>query len=391
VEFQEKYRMSKDLHIKLGLWLLGSLLIIVAVAFAQTGTSSYLPMVFGPDIFFAGPGESEPNNSFSEANGPLRPDFIYNGLATDPDDFYFFEAGGSGTITVDVLDLIVGEAQISIYREVEGAPPELVESANSPPDFHLELSRPPGGKYYVVVHVGPAALQRSTIPYTLNVSYPLPPTPTPVQEPTDQPTAGPSPTPTEKPTRSDGPTSTPTVSGSTTPEPTIEATPTVSGTLPAIQNASLESGPVVWEESSSGGFDIIIPASTTSFPARTGQWLARQGGEVSEISRLGQWIDVPNDIGTFYLNHYMILQSSETNCDPDVPADSIEIHVNSEIVSRHPLCAGSNTSTWRPRNWTDADLSQYAGQTIFLEIVIINDGVADTISSVYIDDVFFSH
>jgi hypothetical protein len=229
--------MLKDLRMKIGLWLLGLLLIIVAVTIAQTETSSYLPMVFGPDLFFTGPGESEPNNSFSEANGPLRPDFVYSGLPNDPDDFFFFEAGDQGTITIDVLAFDASEGQVSLYHEAEGSAPELVASTNSPPpDFHLELSRASGGKYYIVVHAGPAAplspaaLQSSSAtPYSLQVSYLLPVTPTPSPEPTSEPTAGPSPTSTSEPTRDDI-TTTPTPTLEPTQQPTDQPTPGASPT-----------------------------------------------------------------------------------------------------------------------------------------------------------------
>jgi hypothetical protein len=50
----------------------------------------------------------------------------------------------------------------------------------------------------------------------------------------------------------------------------------------------------------------------------------------------------------------------------------------------------SNPSDWKLRDWPGHDFGQYAGQTIYVEIVLINNNLPDTVTTIYIDDVFFS-
>jgi hypothetical protein len=392
--------MFKYIHTKAGILLEGLLLVIVAVAIAQTNIRSYLPVAIGPDGFFVGSEEREPNNSFEQANGALKPDFVYTALPNDTDDFFYFHTvEEEGEVIVDVLGLNVTEAEISLYLEVEGSPPELIASSDSaPPDIHLE-DHGPLGKYYVVVHISESAPPppRDSTPYTLRIDYTRPVTPTPDPGTTPRPTASTTPTPTLEPTREGttptatlGPTDRPTTDatpGATgSPTPTTEATPTVPGDIPALQNPSFESGTAGWEQTSSTGHELIIHEDETPLKARTGDWLARLGQETGEVSRLGQSVAVPGGTGPFYLRHYAILQSDEDECDPDADTDTIELHINGEMVAEDVLCHSVNPAEWKRRNWDAIDLSQYAGETIFLEIVVVNNDVADSVSTVYIDD-----
>jgi hypothetical protein len=147
---------------------------------------------------------------------------------------------------------------------------------------------------------------------------------------------------------------------------------------------------VAWEQSSSAGHDLIVLAAVTSVGARTGEWLAWLGRDAAEISRLGQSINVPGDVGSFYLNYHYILESGQETCDPGIVSDFLEIYVDAALVARSSLCNVPDQPTWRLRKWSKIDLGQYAGNTIFLEIVVTNNDVAGTVTSIYIDDVFFS-
>jgi hypothetical protein len=191
-------------------------IIIVLTTIAQSENSIFSPIVFGPSYYLPGPNEIEPNNNFDEANGVLLPEIQYFGFPNDADDYYFFYIGEIGDIEVTVLGLNVPEAQVIIYRETEDNPPEVVETYDTPPDFNIKLTRRAAGKYYVVVHIGPAGMQlRQGGPYRLSVNYVLPPTPTPEPAKTETPTIGPSLTPTPKATSD----------GEGTPTPTIKSTP----------------------------------------------------------------------------------------------------------------------------------------------------------------------
>jgi hypothetical protein len=210
--------MPKYTNTRIGVLVLSLLLIGAVIAIAQSEAIIYSPIVFGPSQFFLGPNEEEPNNNFAEANGPIAPNFDYRGLPNDPDDYYFIESGETSDIKIFLTGLDVSEGQLLVYQQLTDSAPVLIEtSTHPPPDINLTISRTAPGKYFIVVHAGPAALLlRQDNFYTLRVEYPpaLPPTPEPT--PTQTPTVGPSPTstPTIEPTPRDTPPAT------NTPEPT---------------------------------------------------------------------------------------------------------------------------------------------------------------------------
>ncbi len=209
--------MLKKKSLKVGIAVIAIAVIIVVTTLAQNPTSIFSPIVFGPSLYFLGPNESEPNNNFEQANGILLADTDYFGWPNDPDDYYSFENGAIGEVEVVVMGLDVGEGQLFVYHEPVGSPPQLVAtSENPPPNMTVLITRADPGKYYAVVHVGPAGVgQRQDSPYTLKVSYQLAPTPTPGSEFTSRPTDGATATPTVKPTKVGDPTATP----SKTPTP----------------------------------------------------------------------------------------------------------------------------------------------------------------------------
>lgn len=412
--------MRKDVDVKVGLLMIGLLVLITAVTLAQNEMRSYMPVAFGPDLFFVGTEEQEPNNSFDQANGALHRDQVYSALANDADDYFYFITELQGEIAVSVSGLSVSEAEVSLYRDVEDATPELVKTADVPPDFLIE-AKGPAGKYYAVVHVisaePPPPRLSNNIPYTLSISYASLATPTlapgetprpsvtptliptvtptradgatssPTIEVTDRATPGVSPTPSPTPTRGGDATTTSTPDGTESPEPTEEATP---GLIPALENENFEDGAVAWEQSSSSGRELIVRETETSIEARSGEWVGWLGGEEGETSRLGQLIEIPDGAEGFYLTHYAILESDEDSCKLNANADTLELHINGEAVEKLALCHASGQSNWSRRNWSEIDLSEYAGETIFLEIVVINNDKADSVSSVYLDDFSFS-
>lgn len=206
---------KKSQKLKVAVVATAMAIIIVFSAIAQSENSIFSPIVFGPSLYFNGPKEIEPNNSFDQANGVLLPETEYFGFPNDADDYYFFNVGETSDIAVTVLGLNVTEAQVIIYRETDGNPPEVIETFDTPPDFNIKLTRRAPGKYYIVVHIGPAGMQqRQGGPYRLSVNYILPPPPTPEPFKTETPTIGPSLTPSPKATPVEG-----------TPTPTVKSTP----------------------------------------------------------------------------------------------------------------------------------------------------------------------
>jgi hypothetical protein len=73
---------------------------------------------------FAGPFEIEPNNVYTEANGPLclgnniqgNPDNNAGGPSAEDRDWFNFHWDGTGTLTVDVTNYLA-DAQVLLYHE----------------------------------------------------------------------------------------------------------------------------------------------------------------------------------------------------------------------------------------------------------------------------------
>ena len=113
---------------------------------------------------FPGPGESEPNNSFAQANGPLCSGKDYSGLHNDADDYFRFSSAASGLITVN-LTTSAPDAQLVLYdagfvlRGHRGGPPFVITYTG------------PAGVYYVRVFTA-CTPSCPNAPYSLRVTYP---------------------------------------------------------------------------------------------------------------------------------------------------------------------------------------------------------------------------
>jgi hypothetical protein len=129
----------------------------------------------------------EPNNSLSEACGPLAAGWDYRYLirctAGLDDDFYYFDLETPGKAVLHLADIPSG-ADYSIYLYDENK--RLIcysdQRGNRPEHVECDLSQL--GRYYVRVY--PWTGCNDNDPYTLAVSYPTP-APTPVPSPTPTP------------------------------------------------------------------------------------------------------------------------------------------------------------------------------------------------------------
>jgi hypothetical protein len=127
--------------------------------------------------YFEGPYEVEDNDSYLQANGPLRPGQAYFGYLDDPKDYFSFSPLVAGSITL-TLDLGVNPdegVQLQLFYEstsnrvgFDPDPPYLIEC---PSDDQPGCSGAAGTYYIYIANVGTG----STSPYTLTVSYPTPP------------------------------------------------------------------------------------------------------------------------------------------------------------------------------------------------------------------------
>jgi hypothetical protein len=124
----------------------------------------YLPLVLREEA--SGPvyvtQETEPNDTYGEANGPLGSAQNCTGRLDDEKDFYFFEVENTGRVTVDLTGYS-GTAWL-----------ELVSPSGSmgtpEDDGRLSKQAQVAGTYYVVVKLQGQTPNNST--YTLKVVYP---------------------------------------------------------------------------------------------------------------------------------------------------------------------------------------------------------------------------
>ncbi len=146
----------------------------------------------------------------------------------------------------------------------------------------------------------------------------------------------------------------------------------------AILNGDFEQGHVAWIEYSSGGWDLIYPASSTPVTAHSGAWLAWLGGADLETSRLSQTFSVP--AGTSML-HYWYWSSSEDACSYDF----FRIKVNGGTLFTRDLCTTTNTGGWVEGTLS---LAAYANTSITLMFEVTTDSSLN--SNIFLDDVSLS-
>jgi hypothetical protein len=138
----------------------------------------YLPAVMNQySTCFAGPAEIEPNDLFTQANGPLCSGVNYtgtsdhNGSAQDSDYFYI-QTTATGTINVQVTNFLSSNAQVQLYAHPVSAG-TLLESVPDQPGgtYSIIKNNLPAGRYYVrVVATDGHAVGQG--PYTLRVTFP---------------------------------------------------------------------------------------------------------------------------------------------------------------------------------------------------------------------------
>ena len=122
--------------------------------------------------------EQEPNDTPAQANGPLRPNHNYLGLASFAsysvdeirrNDYFYFDAPGAGTITVHLTDYAASLGQLQLH--FQAVPNLITDPLTLVPGVSATIKHAgQAGRYYVriVTLEGPNA----TDPYTLQVNYP---------------------------------------------------------------------------------------------------------------------------------------------------------------------------------------------------------------------------
>ena len=130
----------------------------------------------------------EPNDSLSQACGPLAPgksyQFFIRCTANLDDDYYYIDLETPGTVTLD-LTSIPPDTDYDIYLYDENETLQCYSNQSGNRDEHVTCHLTQSGRYYVWVY--PFTECDDNDPYTLAVTYPTPsssPTPIPTSTPT---------------------------------------------------------------------------------------------------------------------------------------------------------------------------------------------------------------
>jgi len=184
--------------------------------------------------------------------------------------------------------------------------------------------------------------------------------------PTPTPTSVPSPTPTNPPT----PTSTP------APPPAL------------LQNGGFEKGRAPWQESSSGGYEMVDNSNVHS-----GQYSAYFCGYTGCIDRIWQTFTVPNNFTTITVTFWWY---SDTNKTAKQCLDYFNSSLKTSASATNSVrtmqndCNANVTNQWVQKKYdVTGDLSKYKGQQVTLFFQGTNDkGYQPT--DFFIDDVVVS-
>ena len=126
----------------------------------------FLPLTLRDLIsYFEGPWEQEPNNSYLEANGPLRSGQDYYGYPNDAKDYFSIYLRTGGQITIDLTNHTGTGTQLQMfYQSVANRVASDVEAP-----YHIDYNGQ-AGLYYIYAYT--AGGYNTTTPYTLRVTYP---------------------------------------------------------------------------------------------------------------------------------------------------------------------------------------------------------------------------
>jgi hypothetical protein len=142
--------------------------VFVAKILVREPRRIYLPLVLSNAvIYYEGSWETEPNDTYLQANGPIRAGRDYYGYPNDARDYWSFYAAGSGSMQVDLTNHTGQGVQLQLfYQSPMGGPVAIVTSA----PYHLDYNGA-AGWYYVYIYT--AGGYNQTTPYTVRVSYPF--------------------------------------------------------------------------------------------------------------------------------------------------------------------------------------------------------------------------
>ncbi len=127
---------------------------------------THLPLTLRDYLtYFEGPWEVEPNNTYLQANGPLRSGRDYYGYPNDEKDYFSIYVRRSGTITIDLSNHTGQGVQLQLFYQSTA---NRVAYDLDPP-YHITYNGQPGW-YYIYIYT--AGGYHQATPYTLRVTFP---------------------------------------------------------------------------------------------------------------------------------------------------------------------------------------------------------------------------
>lgn len=141
-------------------------------------------------------------------------------------------------------------------------------------------------------------------------------------------------------------------------------------------NPGFEEGATAWTQSSSGGWELILPVGSTPVSPHGGFWLAWLGGDYDEVSIVSQTITISTSAP--YL-HFWYWVASDDYCG----FDFFYVAVNGVNVQTMDLC--QDTGGWVQKV---LNLSAYAGTGKTVQFKAVTDGSLN--SNLFLDDVSMS-
>ncbi|MBV9256780.1 MAG: hypothetical protein JO215_02050 [Ktedonobacteraceae bacterium] len=208
------------------------------------------------------------------------------------------------------------------------------------------------------------------------------PTPTPTLTPTPTPVPTSTPTPTPTPTNTPIPTPTPTITPTPTNTPTPIPSPTPNPGGNIVANASFDTGVAPWQESSSGGYEIIDPSK-----AHTGTKSAYLCGYNNCNDQIWQNVAVPSSFTTVTFSFWTYIATSETSATKCYDHFFAKLRTSHgvDIATVQQLC-NINAHGWTQfTSDVTASLNAYKGQTIQVYFQGTTDYTQPT--DFYVDDV----
>ncbi|MCL4805196.1 MAG: hypothetical protein KJ046_12920 [Anaerolineae bacterium] len=134
-----------------------------------SGGRALIPLAVNIPYCFYGM-ENEPNNSDETANGPICPGSLVSGLPNDEFDFFKFQAGADGAISIEVTGYSGKDAQLVLYYQAV-VPDKHVDADTSSADGLRIDYTGKAGLYYVLVYFA-TPKPAETQPYTMTLSFP---------------------------------------------------------------------------------------------------------------------------------------------------------------------------------------------------------------------------